>query len=102
VLPEREGAPLRCWLADGNVVTFTHGEYTIITPDAGAGFWVSGRKGGAEFQGLVPFTSIAQISVYKFSIDKTAILGFIGVTTVFSALAAAVGGTSTYRIPPLP
>jgi hypothetical protein len=91
VLPESEGAPLRCWLADGNVVTFPHGEYTIITPDASAGFWVIGQKNGAEFQGMVPYTSIARISVHRLSLDMTALLGYIGLTTVLSALAAAAG-----------
>jgi hypothetical protein len=102
VLPQREGESLRCWLANGDIVTFSRGEYVIITSEAGAGLWVSGERSGAEFQGMVPLDSIAQISVYRFSAEKTAILGFVIMTTGFSALAAAGGRAETYSLPPIP
>jgi hypothetical protein len=102
VLSPREGESLQCRLVDGTVVTFERGGYVEITPEDGAGFWVRGEKCGAQFQGMVPHNGIAQISVYKFSMEKTVILGSIGLTTVISAFAAAIGGTATYQTIPVP
>jgi hypothetical protein len=102
VLSPREGGGFQCRLVDGTVVTFEKGEYVVITPEDGAGIWVRGEKCGEQFQGMVPRDGIAQISVYRFSMEKTAILGSIGMSTVVSAFAAAIGGTATYQTIPVP